>query len=537
MSTRGSPAAAGAGVGKPSAAAGGPTAEPRSRRAITRPPALPAPSANGSRKTAHAKLESSSMSMSGSSAGPEAGMAPAESRVRSCGESDSRPSNTLRAKTRPASPHTTIATPSAATAMRERPVPTPAGRAGSTSSGAPISENAPVSAPLRATMTSLPAVNDTNATLLIDRSTDGLVPPATTAGGEVGESVAPRTAVNTAPPLENAYTSRPPSAAATTGCELGPGSPASSCSGGCQAPLIRREVKTWSTPPSSLTYVSAPVPSRATSRPPTRWMPVPGPSIGSPGTNWPTSARAAGAARARPARAVGTASRRRLIGLVKLLWAGGSDRGGRGCGSCNRPRRRKLRRAPVGAGPQPVEQQLEVPAPVEFGVGHRGAQPGHQRADVVDRDVVAQDAGRLRAADDLAGEGVQLGALRVGVAGERPEPDQGVAQARVGGHDLGVVAQRRAEALPRVLDLERRADVLGRDAELLGDERLDQGVLGREVAVDRADPDARFPRHVVDLDIRAVLGAGAARRREDALAVASGVGPEGPLVGVGIDGH
>jgi len=119
----------------------------------------------------------------------------------------------------------------------------------------------------------------------------------------------------------------------------------------------------------------------------------------------------------------------------------------------------------------------------------------------------------------------------------RAEADERVAQPGVGGHHLGVAAQPGGERLPWVLDLERGADVVDRDAELLGDERLDQRVLRREVAVDGADADAGDTRHVVDLHMRALLRAHLAGGHEDALAVAPRIGPQGPFVGVGIGRH
>jgi hypothetical protein len=126
---------------------------------------VPPPSANTSRNTTHAKLESSWASTSGRSA-ETPGASPSELTVASCGAADSVVPNARRAKTRPASPHTTIATPSAETAIFERPGPIPAWRAGSMSS-APGSTAKPVALrSLRATSTSPPppplgTVNDT----------------------------------------------------------------------------------------------------------------------------------------------------------------------------------------------------------------------------------------------------------------------------------------------------------------------------------------------------------------------------------------
>ena len=73
-----------------------------------------------------------------------------------------------------------------------------------------------------------------------------------------------------------------------------------------------------------------------------------------------------------------------------------------------------------------------------------------------------------------------------------------------------------------------------RDAELLADERLDQRVLRREVAVHRADPDLRAARDVVHLHAGAVLGARDPRRLQDALAVAPRVGAERAFLGCAV---
>src|SRR4051794_12298475 len=283
--------------------------------------------------------------------------------------------------------------------------------------------------------------------------------------------------------------SLPPSPAATTGCAPIPGRPASTCSGGCQAPPSSRETKTWSTPPTGLTYVRAPVPSRATSRSPSA---VTGPSIASAGMKRPTSADAVGA-RTSPAKRASGTSRRRGIGSVGLLVEGPAPRAharvaaaGAGMRLLQPVRRAKVTgsvgRLGSAADPQAVEQHLEVPSPVELGVAHRGAEPADQRADVVDGHVVAQHPGLLRAGDETAADLVDLGIRGLARAGGRTEADQRIAQRRVGGHDLGIAPHAGGERLPGVVDLERLAQVLGRHADLLGDERLDQRVLGREVA-------------------------------------------------------
>jgi hypothetical protein len=167
-------------------------------------------------------------------------------------------SKTRRAKTWPLSPHTTSATPSAATATFERPVSRPAGAAGSMSSAVGTTPKAVALRSLRATTTSPPPppagfVNDRYATSLIDRSIDGLIAGLeTSCGGVYGWSAAGFTIANSEPPETKATASLPPSPAATTACELA-ARPASSCSGGCHAPPCRRDANTCPTPPTDLT--------------------------------------------------------------------------------------------------------------------------------------------------------------------------------------------------------------------------------------------------------------------------------------------
>ena len=57
-------------------------------------------------------------------------------------------------------------------------------------------------------------------------------------------------------------------------------------------------------------------------------------------------------------------------------------------------------------------------------------------------------------------------------------------------------------------------------------ERVEQRLLGREVAVDGADADARAAGDVVHLRVAAVLGEDRSRRLQDPLAIAPGVGAE-----------
>ena len=72
-----------------------------------------------------------------------------------------------------------------------------------------------------------------------------------------------------------------------------------------------------------------------------------------------------------------------------------------------------------------------------------------------------------------------------------------------------------------------RCELLEADAHHLGQQRL----LGREVAVDGADPDAGVRGDLVHLRLGAVAREQLAARGHDALAVASGVGSECALSG------
>ena len=89
----------------------------------------------------------------------------------------------------------------------------------------------------------------------------------------------------------------------------------------------------------------------------------------------------------------------------------------------------------------------------------------------------------------------------------------------------------RLERVPRVYGVlgERRdlRELLEADAHHLGQQRL----LGREVAVDGADPDAGVRGDLVHLRLRALACEQLAARGHDPLAVASGVGSECALIG------
>ena len=72
-----------------------------------------------------------------------------------------------------------------------------------------------------------------------------------------------------------------------------------------------------------------------------------------------------------------------------------------------------------------------------------------------------------------------------------------------------------------------------RPPEVVGGKRLEERLLGGEVAVDRADPDPRRGRDLVHLGLGAVLGEASTRRIEHPLAVAPRVGARPALERIG----
>ena len=263
---------------------------------------------------------------------------------------------------------------------------------------------------------------------------------------------------------------------------------------------------------------------------------VTGPSIGSPGMNRPTSARAEAGARTGPARTAEDASRRRRIGSVKAPVRGPAAdmRDGRAAAGvrplqpvagakvtrrAGRPAQRRVRspssrssrcRRQSSSGCAIDVHSPAISAPTSSTVTSARSSPA----------ACARSTSRAASPSSSAR---RLARVHDG----RAEADERVAQPGVGGHDLGVAAQALRERLPRVLDLERRADVLARDAELLGDERLDQQVLRREVAIDGAhtDPGDRGRRRRSGRSRRARRTRPG--RLQDALAVAPRVGRSG----------
>src|SRR3954464_10556805 len=296
-------AIAGAEEPGPPMTAGASNCDPTSRRATT---CGPAPSSW--RNTTQANEPSSSMSMSGEAPAPPAGS------ETCCGASETLSPVIRRAKIAPPSPHVATALPSADTATRECPEPTPAWRLGSTSSGCGTPSQV---LPWRRTAaTSDPpppgTPNVAYAVPLIPMSTSmSCGAPAVSASSCGGDSVP------TAPPGVKlpytrlpeiqATTSRWSSPAATAASVASYAMPASTCSGPWNAPSNTRKTNTCATPPSRRRYTTAPLPSRPRSIPPTLTMSA-GPSTVSDG-NQPACAD--GAATRRQAAASSAAERRR----------------------------------------------------------------------------------------------------------------------------------------------------------------------------------------------------------------------------------
>ena len=85
-------------------------------------------------------------------------------------------------------------------------------------------------------------------------------------------------------------------------------------------------------------------------------------------------------------------------------------------------------------------------------------------------------------------------------------------------------AKEIAKPLPGIGGLERLAPPLGEPGEAVRRQRLEQRLLGRKVAVDRADADVRCSGDVVDLRLQAVGRELCPSGGEDPLAIAPGVG-------------
>ena len=112
-------------------------------------------------------------------------------------------------------------------------------------------------------------------------------------------------------------------------------------------------------------------------------------------------------------------------------------------------------------------------------------------------------------------------------------PADDLAQRDVARDRLGALPDRGLEDLatgPRLR--QRRLDDVGEALEVRARERVDERLLRREVAVDRADADARAARDVLDLRVESGLGeaAAAAARTFSRLRRASALSGRGAMV-------
>ena len=107
----------------------------------------------------------------------------------------------------------------------------------------------------------------------------------------------------------------------------------------------------------------------------------------------------------------------------------------------------------------------------------------------------------------------------------------GLRQGPVLGHDPSGVAHEALEAVPRIGVLEAPRGRLGEADEAIVGERLEEILLGREVAVDRPNSHPCPAGDLLDPNVEAVLGEAGARGVQDAATVTPGVGALRALAG------
>jgi hypothetical protein len=199
------------------------------------------------------------------------------------------------------------------------------------------------------------------------------------------------------------------------------------------------------------------------------------------------------------------------------------------------------RRSVVRARQDALDQEFRVAAPgvrvvLAGGVGDRTDHRGeHRQIAVVEAG--ADDAGGLGTADDRGDLPFEPVALlhdgRTGLA----RTDDGVGECSVARSEREDAHQVDPERLTRVGHVRGARCGVVHGLELGGEQRLDQGVLVGEPAVDGADPDAGLVRDVVQRDREPALREALARRLQDQLAVARRVGAQRSLeVGRGLGG-
>ena len=229
--------------------------------------------------------------------------------------------------------------------------------------------------------------------------------------------------------------------------------------------------------------------------------------------------------RRRPSRAHGlepSSGISTAVGRASYSLIAGPDRGddspgrpSRAAGSAWRPR--------TGT----VEEQPEVAAPEVRRDGTRRLEHASavMKTSGMSSGAKSGASSRLRPLDELAHERPDAPSnlvARLAVLGSREHLAQGAV--------LGVEAEHAfhepTEARPRVL---LGKAVLGRSHEgiqRLGDDRLDEVLLGREASVERPHADARPLGDRLDRDVDAVRREGRAGGLEDAVAVCAGIAPE-----------
>ena len=104
-----------------------------------------------------------------------------------------------------------------------------------------------------------------------------------------------------------------------------------------------------------------------------------------------------------------------------------------------------------------------------------------------------------------------------------PAGRERVLEPAVGGLQLDRGREEAGEAVPGVGRLEGPLGRLGELGEARVDDRVDERVLRREVAVQRAHPDARAARDLVHADVEPALLERGTGRGDDPVAIALGV--------------
>ena len=151
----------------------------------------------------------------------------------------------------------------------------------------------------------------------------------------------------------------------------------------------------------------------------------------------------------------------------------------------------------------------------------------HQREHHGGRDIAADGTGPLGRVDELAHRLFEVPLRR----GHRQldldaGAEQGLDQVPLGGALLDQVGQEGEEGGPGVVGLDPGAGIVGDAVDTADEDGLEQLLLGREVAVQRAHPHPGLLGDEVDRDRDALGGEHRLRRLEEPGPVALGVRPE-----------